>query len=65
MFWAVELSNILQQHVRKQLLIGIDDDYNHIGDKIIFKKNHELWISQQNYRQNFCWLVEFVKFVQI
>ena len=41
MFWAVELSNILQ-HVRKQLLIGIDDDYNHIGDKILFKKNREL-----------------------
>ena len=42
MYWAVELSNIVQQHVRKQLLIGIDDDYNHIGDKILFKKNHEL-----------------------
>ena len=42
MFWAVELSNILQ-HVRKQLLIGIDDDYNHIGDKNYFQE--ESWIK--------------------
>ena len=42
MYWAVELSNILQQHVRKQLLIGIDDDYNHIGYENHFQEESRI-----------------------